>query len=815
MISKYMISEKKYPSHLSVQDLSNMVYKMSSDHSFVAQPSIVSAITDIVMIIHNNYDEYGGEEADAIGQILQTIKSNPVSLCDMDTSKSGLAGKPLIIQLLILMQNMCKHGGEHVNKRVLWLAIAIHTGVMLYYYDKITQANQMLMQFKLAIFFTTKNRRWIWRELPDYSYRPNSNNRLNVKKILSVLVDIIERTEKTLNTVANYSAFDSIEKNVDPYLPEKQSQISKILTAYVCAHYPNAKEKIKSKKDEKDKVKEFSDKPLNLSDELSNFGPTNELRPYYWDTPKEDIEQYSTNYSVDYLEAETEICDGFMPSFEEVLDSYDSPYINYEQLPNVFIRYSVPLQNIDLTLQQNYISQRELALNSNTRLLSLPAYQILFATLVHDVQKYPIKFDKEVVPAGILLLSMLTALPVESLITKDYIKHSRTFRIGDGRAYIQHRLGITERLDIFDDKKYENKLDVIKIPVPVWLIQKIVGNDLPSKDDITVYLKSLRKNCAFPYLSIARIESALHVVLSRYTPHSHSHIANIICRIPAPQAPAMYYSSHSSEELISHYKTALSVLNAEGKYDLSYVTPWHKYTVGSGFALKVKYVRDFMETLIQWVRASSNEEMHFDRVSIYTWFVFCLLTGVRPNNGIGRNSDIDLNMGWLLIDDKPSKSFRNHRLIPLCFTLTNYLKKYQRYLIDYQLEHPLSLDINETIDQIISGDEVSLLRLLSKKHDKLIPIKRGAVYEMTKEMIDISPYWTRHFVRTQLERQGVDIALINGVIGHEKNRQEALGKFSSLSKDQIKSVGKSFEKIARQLGLSDEIELPNWSAQGF
>ena len=86
---------------------------------------------------------------------------------------------------------------------------------------------------------------------------------------------------------------------------------------------------------------------------------------------------------------------------------------------------------------------------------------------------------------------------------------------------------------------------------------------------------------------------------------------------------------------------------------------------------------------------------------------------------------------------------------------------------------------------------------------------------MTKEMIDISPYWTRHLVRTQLERQGVNITLINGVIGHEKNRQEALGKFSSLSKDQIKSVGKSFEKIARQLGLNDDIELPNWSAQGF
>lgn len=766
------------------------------------------------MILHNSYDEYSGNETNTIGQVLQVIRTNPIPACDMDTSKSGLAGKPLIVQLLMLMQNMCKHGGYHVNKKVLWLGIAMHTGVLLHH-NKKTLANNILMQFKLAIFFTTKNRTWIWRELPDYSSTVNSNDRLSVKSILVVFIDIMERTEQAINTVANHSAFDSVETGKDQYLLERQSQISKILIAYERAHYLNIKKKIKSESNQKDNVKEFSDKPFILSSELSTCSPTNEPSPYYWDTPEDDLEQYSNNYDVDYLGIETETHEGLTPSFEEVLDSYDSPHINYEQLPNTFVRYSAPLQTIDLTLQQNYISQRELALNSNTRLLSFAGYRILFTALVHDAQKDQIKFDKEAVCAGILLLSMLTALPVESLITTGYIKNSKTFSIGDSRAYIQHRLGITERLDKFDGKKYENRLDVIKIPVPLWLIQKLIDNHPPSKNDITIYLKSLRKNCSFPYLSIARIESALHVVLSRYTPHSYSHIANIICRIPAPQAPAIYYSSHSSEELISHYKTALSVLNAYGEYDLSYVTPWHKYTTGSGFALKVKYVRDFMETSRQWVRASSTEETHFDRVSIYTWFVFCLLTGVRPNNGIGRISDIDLDMGWLLIDDKPSKRARNHRLVPLCFTLIRYLKKYQRYLIDYQLEHPLNLDINEAIDQITFGDEVSLLRLLSKQHDKLILIKRGTVYKMTKELIDLNPYWTRHFVRTQLEKQGVDIALINGVIGHEKNRQEALGNFSSLSKEQIKSVGKSFEEIARQLGLSDNAMLPNCSAQGF
>lgn len=171
-------------------------------------------------------------------------------------------------------------------------------------------------------------------------------------------------------------------------------------------------------------------------------------------------------------------------------------------------------------------------------------------------------------------------------------------------------------------------------------------------------------------------------------------------------------------------------------------------------------------------------------------------------------------MGWLLIDDKPNKSSRSHRLVPLCATLVQHLKSYQNYLIDYQLKHLSKQNINETVDHIRAGDDIALLRLLSEGRDKMIIIKRGAVYQMTKELIDMNPYWTRHFVRTQLERAGIEIALINGVIGHEKNRQEALGRFSTLSKQQLKSVGKAFEEIAERLELSGQVNLAKRFSQG-
>src|SRR5690606_9443148 len=133
------------------------------------------------------------------------------------------------------------------------------------------------------------------------------------------------------------------------------------------------------------------------------------------------------------------------------------------------------------------------------------------------------------------------------------------------------------------------------------------------------YIAYLRSSLGFPYLSVNRIETALHVVLSRYTPDCHEHIADIICRTPAPHAPAMYYSSHTSEMIIAHYKSALSVFSSVSGFDLAYITPWHKYAVGSGFAIKLETANSIINEMIVWIDQSTNYEDHFNRTSIFIW----------------------------------------------------------------------------------------------------------------------------------------------------------------------------------------------------
>lgn len=799
---------------LSAQALTDIVNALSDDEKFTYREEISAAISAIVISVNDSYMYPNDSVQYLFEHIVQILQREPVARHYMETSKSALAKKPLMMQLLILMQNIVNRAPHnYLQKRLIWLAIAMHTSVLLMQNGSKKHADNILMQFKQAQFSGSFRRIWIWRELPDLSQMT-----INIESIATILTNLLEQQKSALVTLINRQATHTEEVTKDKSeLKAKLSQIDKITIAYQHAYDLHA-----TKPRRKKPPKNNSIKPINLSDNnpiypsdsnvtTHNWGSTHSGNN--WSSPPNDIEHNVPAIDLGFLEANTETYEdeGLTTSFEEYIDHNEAPYISYENYPDSLIQQSIPLQTIDLSLQQNYMSQRNLALNSNTRLLSLAGYQALFAALNQDAKSLPESEAKKVC-AGILLLSMLTGLPVKSLLISGYIGHPSIFSIHDKRAYIKHSLGITKRSFSQTLKKqdYENHSDTIKIPLPLWLIDNLLACELPLKEEFTTYLADLRSSLGLPYLSVNRIETALHVVLSRYTPDCHAHIADIICRISAPHAPAMYYSSHTSGALIAHYKTALSVFNSNSDFDLTYITPWHKYNVGSGFALTLKTVHKIINEMNYWAEQSTTHDIHFNRISILVWFVFCLLTGVRPNNGLGKMCNIDLDMGWLVINDKPVKKVKSDRLIPLCSTLVRHLIDYRDYLVDYQAKHQLKHGISAIIDDIRLGNDEALLKLLSASVHTLKDIKRGDAYHMTKKIIDANPYWTRHFVRTQLEKCGVQISLINTVIGHEKARQEVLGRFSSTSKADIKRVAPIFEQIAEQLGLN-LIEINNYS----
>ena len=717
-----------------------------------------------------------------------------------EVSKKTLNALPPILQPLFLLANLTRD--EH--KEIIWLCISIHTYLLLSHHKKArTHLTNIINRFKLPVFSKAKNNRWIWRILPKLDELEELSNTVDfiylffVEQLRIVAYEQEVRKELLTNTEESDATIKLRSK--------KFKQLDAIVKCFEQAYYPN--KKITRQRKKKDKYLD----PFKsvATEQLADFvdGST-WVENSYWNQNKYDIESDAPHLYYQYPAIPNFDDELYSPNsrkprnIEEYIDTLERPLIVSLDLPDKKVRYMQPLQRIEKNVHHSYISQRELELNSNVRTLSVAGLKQVFGRLAIDSHRYDYKHNKA---SLILLLSMMTAVPVEFLITTGFIADSGLFTVFEDTAYLQYQLQITDRKQEYDASIHENQESIIRLPMPSGLIKLLSDKrNLPSKEDISDYIRAIKEEVDLPYLSIVRIETALHIILHRYIQGSNQHIADLICRIPASLAPSTYYSSHSNDFLVNRYRQAIELLNYDNQLDDSFISPLSTqidFTTGSGFALTLEYVNMFLQNLLVWVDDSVNKEEHFNRYSALVWIQFCLLTGTRPNNGLTNVKDIDLEVGWYEVADKPNKAVKNHRLIPLCPTLLAILKKYQLFLVDYQPYATAKVD--KMIHQIKQEqDELTLLNILSDSYDKLIQIKRSHISKLLADYMPFEDsYWTRHFLRTQLEKLNVSMILINTVIGHEKNRQEALGQFSSVNKQQIWQVRDTFEEIAQQMNL--------------
>lgn len=717
-----------------------------------------------------------------------------------EVSKKTLNALPPILQPLFLLANLTRD--EH--KEIIWLCISIHTYLLLSHHKKVkTHLTNIINRFKLPVFSKAKNNRWIWSILPKLDDSEELSNTVDfiylffVEQLRIVAYEQEVRKELLTNTEESDATIKLRSK--------KFKQLDAIVKCFEQAYYPN--KKITRQRKKKDKYLD----PFKsvATEQLASFvdGST-WVENSYWNLSRYDIENEAPHLYYQYPSIPNFDDELYSPNsrkprnIEEYIDTLERPLIVSLDLPDKKVRYMQPLQRIEKNVHHSYISQRELELNSNVRTLSVAGLKQVFGRLAIDSHRYDYKYNKA---SLILLLSMMTAVPVEFLITTGFIADSGLFTVFEDTAYLQYQLQITDRKQEYDASIHENQESIIRLPMPSGLIKLLSDKrNLPSKEDISDYIRAIKEEVDLPYLSIVRIETALHIILHRYIQGSNQHIADLICRIPASLAPSTYYSSHSNDFLINRYRQAIELLNYDNQLDDSFISqPSTRtdFTTGSGFALTLEYVNTFLQNLWVWVDDSVNKEEHFNRYSALVWIQFCLLTGTRPNNGLTNVKDIDLEVGWYEVADKPNKAVKNHRLIPLCPTLLAILKKYQLFLVDYQPYATAKVD--KMIHQIKQEqDELTLLNMLSDNYDKLIKIKRSHISKLLADYMPFEDsYWTRHFLRTQLEKLNVSMILINTVIGHEKNRQEALGQFSSVNKQQIWQVRDTFEEIAQQMNL--------------
>lgn len=756
--------------------------------------------------------------------IEQLIAPVNIPFCNQPSlraSEKTLNQQPIPLQLIILLHNRSMQADTRG-----WFKIAFYLTLMMKSLDKTTYYKNIANRFKLPflrILYPVHS--WLWDDLPNIS----CDNDLRFDAL-------IKRFHKLSKTV------EAPPKIKDPVKAKKQKRNQ----AHHLALYL---ELISGKKNRKTVAKAIKQSQSTENSSFNGRPPTYSLptfvstsqengkptvcltEPSFEDTELQHHEPFDSDNTLQNIKVTTfstikphNLAEPMV--VEEMMDNLEPSIVSSEQTTERLLENSAPLQIKALTLAQHRISAKEQQLITSPSTLTPASYQAIFARFVLDADIY-VKNRSQVSNetddnlniakiltkncASIFLLSMLTATPVNWLIQPNTITESHLFEFGTRHATLKFTLGITRPKYVYRQQKYENQYDVIQLPLPHQLVNYLVTLEvMPTADELQVYLSSVRKELGLTYLSKQRVESSLQIILKNYITGCNSHVAELISRVPLNQAPALYYSSHSNEELVAFYKRAIVWLNQDNHFQTDYIKKREDFTTGSGFALKLDYVRHILEGTQTWVQKAKNRFDLFNRYSVYTWLIFCLLTGVRPNNAISNIHDIDLTVGWLVIDDKPNHQLKSHRLIPLCNILIRHLTCYQSFLSEFRHWHINQPIIAEKIEILLfelerANDKAEhyLINFIEENANKLQSIKRGYVAKMLEPIIKLSPYWTRHFVRTQLEKRQIPMTIINEIIGHERYLQEAIGEYSSISKAQIRQYAKTFNQIAIDLGLND------------
>ena len=619
-----------------------------------------------------------------------------------------------------------------------WLGFAIYLSVLSHIHLNQIQAKSILKKFKIYGYTQTADYQWFWSHEFFQTILPLSRLEFDSQYLEALIDDLNERAEVLANA--------RWEQNDTNNYKKRARQIEQIHQIIEWAYYPERKHKRSSKKDkEQKKVKEQagtsdnsnskSDKPDKIKDK-----PWQNLKaePIPVNAQPHFHGFFNTNNVSDPIDNNPTELISFCerPSFseesisvEELVDTYNSDYFFSYSQPDLSKRIA-PLHNYDESVQQTYMAAHDFELATNVRYLSKMSCQAVFNHLV-TYSEQPV--------AALLLFSLITGLPIKTLLIPDFFSKSTLLEYDNEQIFIMHRLGVSDRAEL-KTSCFENKSDLIYLPLPIDLTCKLaeVSASELTMEKVKEFIKAMKSQLEIVYLTDTRISKILHMYIRRFTPSGNEHYADLICRTPASIAPAIYYSSHSNDDIVSVYKDYLSSLSAGSTYNLAYFDkPVLNFSTGSMQVLNIEHVKNLVLNLTFWVSNSETAFELFNRYSVYTWYAICLSTGIRANNGIpGSVNQIDEEMGWLIVDDKPNRSSKTDRLIPLCASAKQLIIDYKVFLRTFRMtfieNRELSNLITETLDDNV---ESTVINLLESMH-QLNPIKRGDITKATPHELE-------------------------------------------------------------------------------
>src|SRR5690606_22149698 len=104
---------------------------------------------------------------------------------EYDVSMKWFSTQPHILQVLALFLSVL----NHKSYKAEWLAIIIYISILLKAHSKPEDSKKLLIRFKTAAFYQTKNYTWIWSFLPDIT----EDITLSPDSIIKIFSDKLEQ----------------------------------------------------------------------------------------------------------------------------------------------------------------------------------------------------------------------------------------------------------------------------------------------------------------------------------------------------------------------------------------------------------------------------------------------------------------------------------------------------------------------------------------------------------------------------------------------------------------------------------------------
>lgn len=537
---------------------------------------------------------------------------------------------------------------------------------------------------------------------------------------------------------------------------------------------------------------------------------------------------------------------------ENVADDDPPALLDNDYMPPIAAAKSSQLQQFQVKTNYLHSKRNQFLLPSNTRVLPILSYQLLFKKLWDVVIKGDLS-ERQV--ATVLLLSLLSGRQINVIASEiSTNKSQRQFLIEEdsGETVIKNTINVTlnRRGKIKPHIKSDSNYFSLPLPHPIQAILQYKFE--VKKDAIDELLKTLKSDLVLSSFSSQHIESALAFII-KHEIKEPLH-ADVITGVEVEHSPALYYASMDTSSLLSTYQSALNVLSdrcfksftniyfyrvENAKASLKILNPkshhlWqghkdpffinmpiiasniNKKYIGSEMALDDKvcsrffshlntHVQDYNGRLIRDAKIGRDTYIEqFNAYSLWLWHIIQIQTGIRPVNDVpGYLHQFNFMHDIYWVSDKAiRKGDDGGRLIPISHFLKIALQNYLIYLKQFaSLHNPIYPNHQLPIEEILQS-QIPLLQVFSYNPKGFVAISPGRIRRLLGNFLTHQDNWLRHQLRSMLTNK-VDEVYICALFGHEHADQEVFHPMSSSSIMPYKStLAAHLDEVAQELQLT-------------